>query len=205
LNYIAHLHIAQYCHSDLLGNFLGDFIKGQGFVGLQQDLVLGIKLHRQVDVYTDQHPAVAALRQQFSPSIRRVAGIVIDIVFDHVLLKHWSKFANYPAEQLFSSFYAQLALFNQPISPHFQTLSKSLISQQWLASYHQRSSCLRAFKGIERRLHGKISFADQAQAFVDAEFGHFETTFLAFYPELLEHALHCKAKLQGNEPQHCIK
>jgi acyl carrier protein phosphodiesterase len=197
LNYIAHLHIAQHCHSDLLGNFLGDFIKGQQFVGLPQHLVFGIKLHRQVDVYTDHHPAVVALRAQFSPSIRRVAGIVIDIVFDHLLLCHWSKFANYPAEQLFSSFYTQLALFNQAVSPHFQGLSDSLIRQQWLTNYHQRSSCLHAFKGIERRLHGKISFADEAQAFVDAQFEHFETTFLAFYPELLEHALHCNAKLQG--------
>lgn len=93
MNYIAHLHLAQHTKTSLVGNFLGDFIKGSALDDLPLDLQHGVRLHRQIDTYTDTHPVVLALKQQFPKSIRRYSGIVLDIYFDHLLMQHWQQFS----------------------------------------------------------------------------------------------------------------
>ena len=79
MNYIAHIHIAEHTDTSMVGNFLGDFVKGSELQYLPAELETGIRLHRSVDVFTDQHPAIIKLKSAFPPSIRRMAGITIDI------------------------------------------------------------------------------------------------------------------------------
>ncbi len=46
MNYLAHLHIAEQSDSNLLGNLLGDFVKGDPSKRYGVDVVQGIRLHR---------------------------------------------------------------------------------------------------------------------------------------------------------------
>ena len=52
MNFLAHLHIAQHCNSNLAGNLLGDFVKGDPNKHYSDSLSDGIRLHRFVDSYT---------------------------------------------------------------------------------------------------------------------------------------------------------
>ena len=192
MNYIAHIHIGFHTQTSLLGNFLGDFVKGQVRDTLPQSLEQGVIIHRKVDQFTDNHALVKKLRQAFPASLRRVSGIVIDVVFDHYLLKHWNRFSQQSSEQVLSRFYQQLAAFDAIEHPHFKRIKSSLISSEWLIDYQHRATCLRAFKAIEHRLRHKIVFAHEAYDFVEQQNALFEDTFISFYPELLQHALHCK-------------
>ena len=192
MNYIAHIHIGFHTQTSLLGNFLGDFVKGQISDSLPQSLIEGVTIHRKVDQFTDHHPQVIKLRQAFPESLRRVSGIVIDVVFDYYLLKHWHRFSHQGAQQVLSQFYQQLAEFDAIEHAHFKQLRHSLIRSQWLIDYQSRLTCLRAFKAIEQRLRHKIVFAQQAYQFVEQHDALFDNAFSCFYPALLEHALHCK-------------
>ncbi len=58
MNYLAHLHIADHCQSSLLGNLLGDFVKGDPSAQFSPEIARGIRLHRLVDAYTDSHPVM---------------------------------------------------------------------------------------------------------------------------------------------------
>lgn len=51
MNFLAHLHIAQHCKSNLAGNLLGDFVKGDPNKHYSTSLSDGIRLHRFVDRY----------------------------------------------------------------------------------------------------------------------------------------------------------
>lgn len=68
MNFLAHLHIAHHCQSSLLGNLLGDFVKGDPTEQYPQSLVQGIRLHRWVDAYTDSHPVMKAAKSLFLPN-----------------------------------------------------------------------------------------------------------------------------------------
>ena len=195
MNYLAHIHIGFHTQTSLLGNFLGDFVKGNINDTLPQSLADGVRLHRKVDQFTDQHPLVLNLRQKFPDSLRRVSGIVIDIMFDHCLLKQWNNFTQRAESEVLEHFYQQLHEFKGVDHPHFKRLSASLIKSKWLIDYRNLSTCLNAFLSIEHRLKYKIVFAHDAYAFVQAEQRLFDTIFSAFYPALLEYALHCKKQL----------
>ncbi|MGO4893010.1 ACP phosphodiesterase [Flavobacterium sp. W21_SRS_FM6] len=197
MNYIAHIHIANHTQTSLLGNFLGDFVKGSSLIHLPRELAIGVQLHRKVDSFTDNHELVKNLRKMFPSELRRVAGIIIDITFDYLLMQQWDGLTLQTKEQVLTRFYHQLSVFDGIDTHHFKRLSHSLVTDRWLLEYQQADTCLRAMKSIERRLNNKIIFADTAYVFFLANLPEFETTFTAFYPELLIHGVHYSQQLRS--------
>ena len=57
-----------------LGSLLGDFVHGRIPDDLRANVADGIRLHRAIDVFTDGHPVVTALRGRFVAPFRRYAG-----------------------------------------------------------------------------------------------------------------------------------
>lgn len=190
MNYIAHIHLARHSQTSMLGNFLGDFVKGSDLSALPPDIQYGVRLHRKIDTFTDAHAGVKALKSMFPSSLRRMSGVVLDIYFDHLLICHWSRFNDYDYSSTLAQFYALLAA--TPItlaSPRFAQTRESLLRRQWLADYRHVGACLRAMKSVERRLSGRIVFAEQALLFLRNEHVHIEREFCEFYPQLMSHVI----------------
>lgn len=189
MNYIAHLHIGCHTQTNLLGNFLGDFVKGSQLQHLPCEIEQGIRLHRSIDVFTDSHPLIIALRQCFPRDIRRMAGVIIDIYFDYLLMQRWQHFSTTHYNAVFTQFYQQLEQFSLPDNPHFSQQAERLKTHQWLNEYINIDTCFRAFLSIEHRLKNKVIFAKKAQSFILKHSDQLETSFQQFYPECLDHGL----------------
>lgn len=91
MNFLAHLLLADVAQLPLAGGVLGDVVRGPVDGRFPQALGLSIRLHRRVDTVTDAHPAVEALTQRFESPHRRYAGVLLDLLFDHVLARQWSQ------------------------------------------------------------------------------------------------------------------
>lgn len=184
MNYIAHIHLGAHTQTSLLGNFLGDFVKGPNFSELPLSLQNGIKLHRKVDQYTDAFNAVVDLKKQFPSSLRRMSGVVLDIYFDHLLLNHWSRFSGQSYEACLADFYQELEQVPVEIPGRYNGVKDSLLEHRWLANYQHSSTCLRAFYSIEKRLRDRVVFAQQSMQYVERKHQSIERVFLDFYPQL---------------------
>ncbi len=79
MNYLAHLHLADVANSDMLGNLLGDFAKGDPSKQYSSEIVQGIRLHRAVDKFVDTHGIVQACKKRFPEAQRRFALIALDM------------------------------------------------------------------------------------------------------------------------------
>ena len=189
MNYIAHIHIGCHTRTSLLGNFLGDFVKGSQLQHLPFELEQGIRLHRSIDVFTDSHPLIIALRQNFPREIRRMAGVIIDIYFDYLLMQTWNNYSNIDAHKVFTQFYQQLEQFSLPNNSHFNKQAERLKTHQWLNEYIHFETCYRAFLSIESRLKNRVIFAEDAQIFIRKHSKQLESSFQEFYPECLDHGL----------------
>lgn len=185
MNYVAHLHIAQATESSLIGAFLGDFVKGDAYKAWPQETQDGIILHRKVDTFTDKHPSVVGLRAMFPKSLRRMAGVVIDIYFDHLLTAKLTRDGEKGLAFL-DDFYHDLHITSLPQHGHFVRLQSSLMKDKWLSDYQHQQTCFLAFRAIEKRLKNKIEFAELAQVFIEGHHKYFRLAFEHFYPELLE-------------------
>ncbi|MEM8767504.1 MAG: hypothetical protein AAGE43_08685 [Pseudomonadota bacterium] len=65
MNFLAHCLIGHEAAAGtdrasplLAGGFLGDFIKGRVPEAMPGDLALGVRLHRRVDAFSNQQPAI---------------------------------------------------------------------------------------------------------------------------------------------------
>ena len=96
MNFLAHLWLSEQARLPLAGGILGDMLRGALPPDMPAPLAESVRLHRRVDAATDRHPRVQAARARFGPSTRRYAGILLDVLYDHVLARDWLHYSDEP-------------------------------------------------------------------------------------------------------------
>ncbi|MFV0553859.1 MAG: ACP phosphodiesterase [Mangrovibacterium sp.] len=94
MNVLAHLYLSGESEDCMLGNFIGDFVKGKDYQDYPQEVQRGIFMHRAIDSFTDLHPLVLEVKGFFRNPYRKYAGVVVDIVFDYFLIKNWQSYSD---------------------------------------------------------------------------------------------------------------
>lgn len=94
MNYLAHLYLSGPSDGVRLGNFIGDYVKGNRFSLYPPEIRKGILLHRQIDSFMDEHPLSHASSELFRARYTRFSRVIIDVVYDHYLAKNWDKYSD---------------------------------------------------------------------------------------------------------------
>src|SRR5689334_16196335 len=125
----------------MLGALLGDFVFGTSGPDAYAPVIRReIHLHRQVDSFTDAHPAVDAARDFFADGRRRFCGIALDVFYDHCLAREWERWSDESLDGFTARFYAHL-LDNLPILPErLRQLAPLMARGDWLGSYRERGN-----------------------------------------------------------------
>ena len=92
----------------MIGNFIADHIKGNQFTHLSSEIQEGIKLHREIDTFTDAHKITRISKRRLHKRYGLFAGIIIDIFYDHYLAKNWSNYSAMPLDIYVNSVYQLL-------------------------------------------------------------------------------------------------
>lgn len=85
MNYLAHIFLSNNIASVQVGNFIGDFVKGSQMNKYPDRIRQGIRLHREIDSFTDSHQIVRDTVAFLRPSFGRYSAIVADMYFDYFL------------------------------------------------------------------------------------------------------------------------
>ncbi len=93
MNYLAHLYLSGESEKLMVGNFIGDYVKGKKFEQFPGEISRGILLHRSIDHFTDQHPLHKAAKTFFRDHFGRYSGIIVDFVYDHFLASNWQLYS----------------------------------------------------------------------------------------------------------------
>ena len=111
MNILAHAFLSGHHAELLIGNFIGDFIKGDPASlrhHLTPGLIAGVRLHRAIDTFTDAHPDVAAVRDLLHPRCHKYAGAAVDVFFDHFLAADFQGLTGEQLAQFVPYFYQTL-------------------------------------------------------------------------------------------------
>lgn len=84
MNYLAH-SLFYSTEGQLVGQFLNDHIKNKERFLLPSEIQKGIKLHREIDTYTDTHPIISEAKKIFAPLVRLYSGAFVDVSMDYFL------------------------------------------------------------------------------------------------------------------------
>ncbi|WP_039984397.1 acyl carrier protein phosphodiesterase [Vibrio owensii] len=185
MNFLAHLHIADHCNSHLMGNLLGDFVKGDPSKQYQTDISNGIKLHRFVDRITDHHALVEECKPHFTGVARRFAPIALDMFWDHCLAKHWRTFSPQSLNSFVRYAYSEVnKQISDDLPPRFLMLHSRMWSGGWLQSYQDLENIEFALHRMSQR---SPRMADLTTTFevLDNEYEQLEAKFAALYQDVL--------------------
>ena len=94
MNYLGHIFLSGTNEQLLVGNFIGDYVKGKQYLNYPEEIQKGILLHRAIDEFTDRNLHWMAIRELLRPIYKRYAGVVADIVVDHFLAANWNRFSD---------------------------------------------------------------------------------------------------------------
>ena len=79
MNFLAHTYLSGYNEEIVVGNFMGDYVKGRNYVHLPELVRKGILIHRDIDTFTDAHPITRRSRLRLVERYHKYAGVIVDI------------------------------------------------------------------------------------------------------------------------------
>ena len=181
MNFLAHLYLSGDNKQIRVGNFVGDWIKGNDYKKYPPDIQKGILLHRSIDYYTDSHPIVKQSKSRFNEKYHKYSGIIIDICYDHFLAKNWDSFSSVPLEEFTNSVKEDL-YDNMHIFPEdLQEFIPRFMNHGWLESYN-------TIIGIEKVLEGMAKHTslpdktDDAILIFENDYEKFKSEFYEYFP-----------------------
>jgi acyl carrier protein phosphodiesterase len=190
MNYLAHLYLAEEHAESLLGNLLGDFVKGAVGNGFSEEVRKGIELHRKVDRYTDSHAVVRTSLQRISPHRRRFAGVMVDIFYDHLLAKNWQMYSMMPLADFSQNIYRVLKEHEAFLPARLQDMLPYIIGEDWLTSYREIDAIDRALNRIAGRMvkrFGRHTPLLNSVEELQANYQQLESDFHRFFPDLIDY------------------
>jgi acyl carrier protein phosphodiesterase len=187
MNFLAHLYLSGENHDTIIGNFIADHVKGNMFNGYNPGIQAGIKLHRSIDYFTDNHPVVKESVERIRPEFRKYAGVVVDMYFDHFLSAGWREWSEEPLGDFASRMYAVLTAADNILPPRTRQMLPYMMNYDWLSNYGNFEGLNRAFNGMARRtpFHSNMESASEK---LRKDYDFYGDSFHRFFPELIGHA-----------------
>jgi acyl carrier protein phosphodiesterase len=185
MNFLAHIFLS--CSDDalMMGNFLTDYLTKKQTEELPVNWQVGVALHRKIDHFTDQHPAVISAVVQLKPYHSRYAAVVVDIFYDYFLIKNWSQFSNEGFPEFRNRVYQTLLKNLGDVPSHIQPRIQSMVKGDWLASYGNEAGILYAIKRMSERTSKPEWLLNAAESF-QTEYEVLNESFLSFFPDLIQ-------------------
>ena len=183
MNHFAHLYLARPSVESRVGNLLGDFARGLDPEQLPAPVRSGLEHHRAVDAFTDAHPEVLACKALFSSSRCRFAGIALDILFDHYLLRHWDRFGHCNKSGFIHELYRDLEQGAGLMPEDMAKVTRRMVNHDWFHAYQDLDKVGMAMDRVAQRIRFRHQFAGIIEEIRPLD-DELEARFLAFFPDL---------------------
>jgi acyl carrier protein phosphodiesterase len=184
MNFLAHAFLARKSERLLVGNFIGDFVKGNQYEQYHPVIIAGILLHRKIDEFTDNHPIFKRSRKRIRDKYRHYSGVIIDLFYDHFLAKNWNAYANEPLEDFADQVYRIMRNHFDTIPARAKNMLPYMIKYNWLVNYATIEGIDQSLKGISKRTN-HVSGMENASHDLLLNYREFDRDFSEFFPEII--------------------
>jgi len=189
MNFLAHFCLSDNDESLIIGNFLGDFVKGKQYQEYPQTIAQGILLHRAIDSFTDQHLILQAGKDRLRPKFGRYAPILLDILLDYLLASFWKRFYTVPLPDFSANIYAVLSKNKVILPQNAQIAAYYMEKENWLMRYESIAGTKKSLQGMAHRLGVDLPFEDSIDILLVQQ-DEFLQEFLIFWKEINEFVVH---------------
>lgn len=184
MNFLAHTYLSGCNEEIIVGNFMGDYVKGRNYENYPELVKKGILIHRDIDYFTDMHPITRRNKQRIAPRYHKYAGIIIDIFYDHYLALLWDRFSDLPLGDFVNRTYDLLKRHYKVLPDPIKRWFPTFLENNWMMAYQ-------SVDGIElvlERMAANTSLPDHSAYAVEVlseQYEYFKEDFLEFFPLII--------------------
>ncbi len=203
MNFLAHIYLSGNEEEIIVGNFMGDYVKGRDYLNYPEKIMKGLILHRNIDYFTDCHPVTRQSKKHVDQYYRKYAGIIIDIFYDFFLIQEWDSYCSMPLNEFVSNTFEVLKKYYATFPQGIKNWFPNFIRNNWLMSYSTED-------GIEAVLHrmaSRTSLPDFTEFAIDIlrrEHKILKQEFNQFFPSIREY-VHNEFGIQTGCPGSVVK
>lgn len=185
MNFLAHTYLSGGNEEIIVGNFMGDYVKGRNYLLFPEQVKKGILIHRDIDSFTDMHEVTRRSKQRLASRYHKYAGIIIDIFYDHFLASLWDSYSTLPLSEFVSRTYDLLKRNYKVLPDSIKWWFPTFLENNWMMAYAN-------VEGIElvlERMSANTSLPDHSAFAVEVlrnQYSIFMEDFLEFFPEIVE-------------------
>jgi len=186
MNFLAHLFLSGNNEEIMVGNILADRSRGLIKKNLSEGILSGIKLHHEIDHYTDNHSVVALTKKRLNPDFGHYAPVITDIYYDHFLALHWDEYSDVSLDIFAKKCYSVLKKYKNIFPTNFQFALMYMRFRNLLVSY-------RTFDGVKfafDKMSGRAVNSHNLHLAVDElkrNYSLYENEFIEFFDDLIKH------------------
>jgi len=170
----------------MVGNFIADSVKGSAMDNFSEGIQQGIKLHRAIDVFTDNHPEMLKSKERLRPRYKKYAPVITDIFYDHFLAINWHNYSAVSLRDYTQEVYKYLENHYAGFPERSKQFYNYMIKYDILFAYTKIEGIEKVMQGMSRRA-SFISGMETATEELQKDYGAYKKDFQSFFPDLQQH------------------
>ena len=186
MNWLAHLLLSEPSPAYRIGNLLPDLMPAAALTHLPAEFQRGIEQHRRIDAFTDAHPIVRRSILRVTAPRRRLAGVLVDIFYDHFLTCAWAEYAPMPLADFLAEFHGSIAQYRAVLPAEAYARLEQIRAANWLSSYGDVAGITETLRRMESRFRRPVPLGE-AGVELELAYEGFREDFREFFPELRRH------------------
>lgn len=185
MNFLAHTYLSGGNEEIIVGNFMGDYVKGKNYLMYPEQVKKGILIHRDIDSFTDMHEVTRRSKLRLSSRYHKYAGIIIDIFYDHFLASLWSSYSSLPLSEFVSRTYDLLKRNYKVLPEAIKRWFPTFLENNWMMAY----TTVEGIELVLERMSANTSLPDHSAFAVEVlrkQYPVFMEDFLEFFPAIIK-------------------
>lgn len=196
MNYLAHTLLTAHDDEILFGNLIADTISNAERDELSDQMKIGVKLHRFIDSYTDEHAAVRICTAILREHHGKYAPVVFDLCSDYLLSESWSRYTEISRKEIVENAYKVIKSHLTILSQRRQDKFRKMIHHDFLQNSVSLDRLGGTLEWMDRRAKFPSNFY-KAIKDLEEHSTVFNKQFGLFFPSLIDGLAEYKSSLQA--------
>lgn len=131
----------------------------------------------------DNHPIVRQGTKRLHPRHGKYAGVVMDVLYDYLLVEQWATFGTGTLQQFADTTYSILLRHQSTFPERVQVFLPRMIADNWLVQYGTLAGIAYTFSRLQRRI-SQPQYLDDALISLTEQKGELSQEFALFFPDV---------------------
>ncbi len=136
MNFLAHIYLSGDSDDIMIGNFIGDFVKGKKYLDYPEQIGKGIILHRKIDSFTDRHPVTKKLQIIYKSDVQiNIPELLWIFSMTTFLATNWKYYSSVPLKDFVIQKYTILSAYDYFFPAEVKIFFPYFLETNWLYAY----------------------------------------------------------------------